>query len=118
MPGLLLSSKAKSRQTDEKSATPNQDMLIKSGQANASDQLEQKIIETERETETLTEELSRLDEMWNKNNTYLGIDNDAAGSPDKSQTPDSEKTASSKKHNFKNQHSPQGEIKNGTCGHG
>jgi hypothetical protein len=98
---VAAASKTKSRQTDEKSATPNQDMLLKSGQANASDQLEQKIIETERETETLTEELSRLDEMWNKNNTYLGIDNDAAGSPDKSQTPDSEKTASSKKQTSK-----------------
>ena len=75
---VAASSKAKSRQTDEKSATPNQDMLIKSGQANASEQLEQKILETERETETLTEELSRLDEMWNKNNTDLGIDEEAA----------------------------------------
>ena len=94
---VAASTKAKSRQTDEKSTTPNQDMLIKSGQANASDQLEQRIIETERETENLTEELSRLDDMWNKNNTDLGIDNDAAGSPDKSQKPDREKTASGKK---------------------
>ena len=94
---VAASTKAKSRQTDEKSTTPNQDMLIKSGQATASDQLEQRIIETERETENLTEELSRLDDMWNKNNTDLGIDNDAAGSPDKSQKPDREKTASGKK---------------------
>ena len=94
---VAASTKAKSRQTDEKSTTPNQDMLIKSGQATASDQLEQRIIETERETENLTEELSRLDDMWNKNNTDLGIDNDAAGSPDKPQKPDMEKTASGKK---------------------
>lgn len=94
---VAASSKAKSKQTDEKSPTPNQDMLIKSGQANASDQLEQKIIETERETENLTEELSRLDEMWNKNNTDLGIDNAAAESPDKSKEPDSAKAVSAGK---------------------
>jgi len=94
---VAASSKAKSKQTDEKSTTPNQDMLIKSGQANANDQLEQKIIETERETESLTEELSRLDEMWNKNNTGLSTDDGAAENPDKSQKPDSEKAASAKK---------------------
>lgn len=94
---VAASSKAKSRQTDEKSTIPNQDMLIKSGQANASDQLEQKILETERETETLTEELSRLDEMWNKNNTDLSFDEKAAGSPANSEKPGSGKAAASKK---------------------
>ncbi len=101
---VAASSKAKSKPTDEKSKTPNQDMLIKSGQAHASDQLEQKIIETERETENLTEELSRLDEVWNKNNTSQSVDDSAAESPDKSpktgsETPkaDSEQAASAKK---------------------
>ncbi|NNJ75548.1 MAG: hypothetical protein HKP56_10335 [Anderseniella sp.] len=94
---VAASSKAKSKQTDEKSTTPNQDILIKSGQANASEQLERKIIETERETENLTEELSRLNEMWNKNNTGLSMDDSAAENPDKSQKPDSEKAASAKK---------------------
>lgn len=108
---VAASSKAKSRQTDEKSATPNQDMLIKSGQANASEQLEQKILETERETETLTEELSRLDEMWNKNNTDLGIDEEAAGSPAKSEKPDSEKAAASKKTTAKSHRSRKAKSK-------
>ena len=91
------SSKAIYRQTSEKPTTPNQDMLIRSGQANASDQLEQKIIETERETENLTEELSRLDEMWNKNNTGLSMDDSAAENPGKSPEQDSEKAASAKR---------------------
>ena len=108
---VAASSKAKSRQTDEKSATPNQDMLIKSGQANASEQLEQKILETERETETLTEELSRLDEMWNKNNTDLGIDEEAAGSPAKSEKPDSKKAAASKKTTAKSHRSRKAKSK-------
>ncbi|WP_337660093.1 hypothetical protein [Anderseniella sp. Alg231-50] len=86
--------KTKSKQTNEKSATPNQDMLLKSGQVNASEQLEQKIIETERETETLTEELSRLDEMWNKNNTDM--DADAAENPATSEKPEDKKAEDEK----------------------
>ena len=111
---VAASSKAKSKQTDEKSTTPNQDMLIKSGQANASDQLEQKIIETERETENLTEELSRLDEMWNKNNTGLSMDDSAAESPDKSTKPDSEKAVSAKKTASKADTNGKTKSKNGS----
>lgn len=98
---VAASSKAKSKQTDGKSATPNQDMLIKSGQANASDQLEQKIMETERETETLTEELSRLDEMWNKNNSDPDVKQEADGSTEKSKTSKSDKAAAQHKQDSK-----------------
>ncbi|MEM7635916.1 MAG: hypothetical protein AAF299_15225 [Pseudomonadota bacterium] len=98
---VAASSKAKSKQTDGKSATPNQDMLIKSGQANASDQLEQKIMETERETETLTEELSRLDEMWNKNNSEPEVKQEADGSTEKSKTSKSDKAAAEHKQDSK-----------------
>jgi len=75
------SSKAKSEQKDAKSYVPGEDLPIKSGEATASDQLEQKIIETERETESLTEELSRLDKMWSSNQRDLGIDDDIAAQP-------------------------------------
>ena len=67
-------------------------MLIKSSQVNASDQLEQKILETERETETLTEELSRLDEMWNMSNkAEPDAGNEAAQDTAKAETPETEK---------------------------
>ncbi len=93
---VAAASRAKSKSKDEKSATPNQDMLIKSGQANASDQLEQKILDTERETETLTEELSRLDEMWNKNSASPDADQTAAGNTAKSEAPETEKSKDEK----------------------
>lgn len=96
---VAAASKSKSKHKEEKSATPNQDMLIKSSQANASDQLEQKIIETERETETLTEELSRLDEMWNKSSSGQDADTETAAKSDgaESEQPKDGKAAAGKK---------------------
>ncbi|MEO1161260.1 MAG: hypothetical protein AAFW74_12540, partial [Pseudomonadota bacterium] len=71
------------------------------------------IIETERETETLTEELSRLDEMWNKNSTDPDIDAETAESSDKSEKPDDqdEKAAAGKKPAAKTIKARKGKLK-------
>jgi len=91
------SSKAKNEQKDQKSRASGEDLSIKSGDATVSEQLEQKIVETERETETLTEELSRLDKMWSSNQTDLGIDDKVAVQPAKSSRKSSDKSGSGKK---------------------
>lgn len=75
------SSKAKGKQKDAKSNFSDEDLPFKSKDAAAGNQLEQKIIETERETEALTEELSRLDKMWSTSQTSLGIDDEIAARP-------------------------------------
>ncbi len=88
------SSKTKSGQKGVNSPDTSEDLSIRSGDATASDQLEQKIIETERETETLTEELSRLDKMWSSSHSDLGIDDEVAAKPaDASDMPAGKKSA-------------------------
>ncbi len=111
---VAAASKAKSKRKEEKSATPNQDMLIKSSQANASDQLEQKIIETERETENLTEELSRLDKMWNKNSSGSDADTEATAKSDEpeNEKPQDDNAAANKKQAGK----PGEKAKTGSAG--
>ena len=76
------SSKTKSEPKAPEPDMSDQDLDIKSGDMTASNQLEQKIIETERETETLTEELSRLDKMWSSDQSDVDVDDEAASQPD------------------------------------
>ncbi len=94
---VAAASKAGARKAAEKPVTSDEDTPVKSVQPAAGDQLEQKIIETERETETLTEELSRLDKMWNGKGTDAGSDSDAVASPDKPANQDSDKAATANK---------------------
>lgn len=94
---VAAASKAGSRKAAEKPVTASGTTSVDFARPEAGDQLEQKILETERETETLTEELSRLDKMWNGKGPDSGSDSDAATSPDKAAKPDSEKTATASK---------------------
>lgn len=94
---VAAASKAKSKQPTEKSPASNGEIPLNSGQITAGDLLEQKIIETERETENLTEELSRLDEVWNSNQADPGSVGKAAVDQDKPVEPETEKAVSGKK---------------------
>jgi chromosome segregation ATPase len=94
---VAAASKAGSRKAAEKPVTANDAKSVKSARPATGDQLEQKILDTERETETLTEELSRLDKMWNGKDTDSGTESDATASPDKSAKQDSEKTVTASK---------------------
>ena len=108
------SSKAKRELKVSKPEVSDQDLSLASDDATSSNQLEQKIIETERETETLTEELSRLDKMWINSKTDLGIEDEAAAQPAKTAQSRDRKSASAKKSAAKTSRSRKKKSKTAT----
>jgi len=109
------SSKAKSKQKDPKFQLMDEDLPLKSGDATAGSQLEQKIIETERETEALTEELSRLDKMWSTSQTNLGIDDEIAVRPASTSGSETGKTGTGKKSATRSSRTDNTTSKSGTA---